>query len=350
MAEQTQSMDFNKIADSCRNISSLSSSFESTISTSKGAVGKINGNAWEGEAANNFSSELNGLVDKLPTANQQLAYSVLYLTSVSDGYEALGDATVNKLIDLVGGQNYIDNLNVNNLPDPDLSVKKAEAKTSDTKTDTNTDTNSDTNKTYTDDGNNTDNTGNNSYSGPNGNYSNDNSNEEEVPSLAGQTIEIPSSVKQSGYTSRGYDFIINSGDAMSWPSGSAQERVANAWKNQGSKFKNGIAVLSVNGKDRYIISLTTKFGQVGDCVDVTLEDGTVIPCVIGDSKGESGGSEWGNAQSDGTVSIIEFEVQREKFIESWNPTTEKWNLEWDSSKSIKNMKNLGSILIKDTNN
>ena len=337
-----QEMNFNKIADSCRNISTLSSSFETTINTSKGAVGKINGNAWEGEAASNFTSELGNLVGKLPTANQQLAYSVLYLTSVSDGYEVLGENTVNKLIDLVGGQAYIDGLDVSGMPDPDLSIKKAESKKG-----------TDTDKTYSDDGKSDDgkndnggnDNGGNDYGGGHNYGGGGGSNDDEEESMAGKTIEIPSSVKQAGYTSRGYDFIINTGAAMSWPSGSDEERVANAWKKQGSKFKNGIAIINVQGKDRYVISLTTKFGKVGDCVDITLEDGTVIPCVIGDSKGAGSDSEYGYKQSDGTVSIIEFEVQRSKFVESWNPTTEKWDLEWDSSKSIKSIKNLGTILM-----
>ena len=52
-----------------------------------------------------------------------IAYSVLYLTSVSDGYEELGETTVNKLIEMVGGQSKIDSMDVSGLPDPDLTLK-----------------------------------------------------------------------------------------------------------------------------------------------------------------------------------------------------------------------------------
>ena len=352
MATQSQSLDFNKIADSCRSISTLSNSFETTINSATSAVGKITGNAWEGEAATNFQSELNGLVGKLPTANQQLAYSVLYLTSVSDGYEALGDSTVNKLIDLVGGQAYIDGLDVSSMSDPDLSLKKVTTTNTDT-TQTYTDnpdtTNTDnTNNTNTDNSNNTD-SGNNSNNYNNYNdYSNSGSpsysDTTTTTSLAGQSFEIPATIKQAGYTARGYDAWINTGEEMKWTVGSPQEIIANTWKQQGSNFKNGLAVIKVANQERYVIEVTPKFGTVGDCIDVTLEDGTTIPCIIGESKGDQTGSEWGQPQNDGSVSILEFMVQRSKFLEAGNPTTESWNLEWDSTKNIKVIKNLGNIM------
>lgn len=347
MAEQKQSMNFNDIADSCRNISSLSGSFETTISQAQKAVGRITGNAWEGEAASNFQSEMNGLVGKLPTANQQLAYSVLYLTSVSDGYEALGDSTVNKLIDLVGGQSYIDGLNVSGLPDPDLTIK-SESKKADDTTKTYEDENKKTDDSSSDssssDGSNSSSDGNDySYSpGPSG--GGDPTPQYEVSNLAGKTIDIPSSVKQGTYAANGYDFYLGDGKEMVWPEGSNQEAVAKLWKQQGSKFKNGIAVLNVNGKERYLIAVTRKFGVAGDCIDITLEDGTVVPAVIGHNKGNDTGSEWGHARTDGSVNILEFEVQRAKVMADGDPTTEKWDLEWDSKKSIKNIKNIGSIL------
>ncbi len=38
----------------------------------------------------------------------------------------------------------------------------------------------------------------------------------------------------------------------------------------------------VNG--RYVVAVTNKHGDIGDFFDVVLEDGTIIPCVIGDIK------------------------------------------------------------------
>lgn len=343
MAEQKQTMNFNDIANSCRNISSLSGSFESTINTALKAVGKITGTAWEGDAASNFQGELNGLVGKLPTANQQLAYSVLYLTSVSDGYEELGEKTVNKLIDLVGGQAYIDGLNVSGLPDPDLTVKSEKDKSDDTKKAYEDDKKEDQDKkkdTGDDSKEKDNNRGRDNYGGGDG----DPLPKYEVSNLAGKTIEVPTNVKQGSYAANGYDKYLSDGKEMVWPEGSNQEAVAKLWKQQGAKFKNGIAVLNVNGKLRYLVALTRKFGVAGDCVDITLEDGTVVPAIIGHNKGNDTGSEWGHARSDGSVNVLEFEVERAKVLADGDPTTDKWKLEWDSTKSIKNIKNVGSIL------
>ena len=36
--------------------------------------------------------------------------------------------------------------------------------------------------------------------------------------------------------------------------------------------------------NRYLVAMTPTFGDVGDKVDVKLEDGAIIPCVIADVK------------------------------------------------------------------
>ena len=47
--------------------------------------------------------------------------------------------------------------------------------------------------------------------------------------------------------------------------------------------------------DRYVVACTTTFGLPGEYIDFELEDGTIIPCIMGDSKGSP------KVYSDGTV-------------------------------------------------
>ena len=273
---------------------------------------------------------------------------------------------------MIGGQEYIDKYDVSKAPDVDLSSRYgANADTSNTNTNTSNNNNQDTSNT-TLSGNNTRRTGcggcgssgtsgtsRYSYSVGDGGTSSDGVTTAVIASAAattssltnlastdmtGKEIEIPSDIKQGPYTVTGYDYWIDSGKEMTWQEGTNQRKVSEIWKEQGSVFKNGIAVINVDGVDRYLVAVSTKFGQSGDCIDVTLEDGTVIPCIIGDSKGSDAKSEWGHVLEDGSINVLEFEVQREKYLQSGNPTTEKWNLPWDSSKAVKSIKNTGSII------
>ena len=354
-----QSMNFDSIEGSCKNLATLASSLDKTIDTVNSAVSKIAHPAWEGTAAENFRKELQKLADNLPVANQQLALSVLFLASCADGYKSLGDASVQKLKDLIGGQDYIDSIDVSKLPDPDLTIK-VEEDTSKKVESTNTGTEQQqqtatlkTTSTGTQSTNSTQNyyTSSNSYSSYSATPTSTSTaatigtlTNLTTTALAGQTVEIPSSISQGAYTVTGYDYWINSGRQMTWKSGTKQAEVAEIWKKQGSRFKNGIAVINVDGEDRYLIAVTTKFGVSGDCIDVKLADGSVIKCIIGDSKGSDAGSEWGHVLSGSTINVLEFEVQREKYLASGNPTTAKWGLDWDSNQPVKSMTNKGSII------
>lgn len=66
---------------------------------------------------------------------------------------------------------------------------------------------------------------------------------------------------------------------------------------------------------RYVIACTTTYGTVGDYIDFYQEDGTIIPCIIGDikSQNDSGCNKWGHL--DGHC-IIEFVVDKETW---YNP-------------------------------
>lgn len=355
-----QSINFDSIENSCRNLTTLATSLDKTSDTVNTAISKIAHPAWEGDAANHFRSELQKLADNLPIADQQLALSVLFLASCADGYKSLGEANVKKLKDLIGGQEYIDSIDVSKLPTPDLTIKTEEtqkAVADPTKTSQTTQTTQATQSTQTTQSTQaTQSTSTHSYYTSTPTYSTTPTSTTTTEAtigtltgltttaLAGQTIEIPSSVNQGAYTVTGYDYWIDSGKPMTWASGSKQSQVAEIWKKQGSRFKNGIAVINVDGEDRYLIAVTTKFGVSGDCVDVTLSDGKVIKCIIGDSKGSDAKSEWGHELGGGKINVLEFEVQREKYLSSGNPTTAKWGLDWDSNQPVKSMTNKGSII------
>jgi hypothetical protein len=160
------------------------------------------------------------------------------------------------------------------------------------------------------------------------------------------SVDVPSNIRQSGYTVTGYDRWIKSGQTMVWARGTNQRQVSEVWKSQGSKFKNGIATVNVNGQDRYLIATSSTFGKVGDSVTVRLSNGQSIPCVIADQKSsnDKNYTRYGHSQGNGSVNILEFEVERSKYQSSGNPTTSKWNLEWDSSSSVVTIDNYGSIL------
>lgn len=356
-----QSLNFDSIQESCNQLTTLAGNFSDTIDSTNAAIAKITNPTWEGKAATAYTEKIKTLVNNLPAAKQQLALSVLFLTSCANAYDQLGEESIKKLKDLVGGQEYIDNYDLANAPTVDLNSRYNidNSSSQNTQTDSNGQvvaqysTNNASSHTNTG-------SGNSSYSysvGAGtaaaavtaGDTTTSGDTDTTITGIqetaqAGQEVEIPDSVKQGSYTVTGYDYWINSGREMSWAEGTNQKKVSEIWKEQGSRFKNGIAVINVDGEDRYLVAVTTKFGQAGDCLDVKLADGTTVKCVIGDSKGSDAGSEWGHVLSDGSINVLEFEVQREKYIRYGNPTTEKWGLDWDSNQSVKSIKNTGSII------
>lgn len=93
--------------------------------------------------------------------------------------------------------------------------------------------------------------------------------------------------------------------------------------------------------DRYLIACTTTYGHVGEYVDFKLDDGTVIPCIIGDSKGGPNNcaddsvykvNEWGHENG---KNVIEFIVDKRSWydpdnsIVKNNPGTDSNHPEWN---------------------
>ena len=362
-----QKLNFDEIKESCLQLTSLASSFSDTIDATTAAVGQIVTPTWDGKAAKSYKEKLKTLLNHLPSAKQQLALSVLFLTSCANAYDDLGQESVKKLKDLVGGQEYIDSYDLSKAPDVDLNSRYNVDASQQTNADTepksngieapNSDGSSGGRRNGSSSGSSGSN-GSSSYGSISTGASmlginpSDDSTSGTQSTITGlvttdntnKEITIPSDVKQGGYTVTGYDYWINSGREMTWAAGTNQRKVSDIWKEQGSVFKNGIAVINVDGQDRYLVAVSTKFGQAGDCIDVKLADGTVLPCIIGDSKGSDATSEWGHVLSDGKINVLEFEVQREKYMSSGNPTTETWGLPWDSNQAVTSITNKGSII------
>ena len=164
------------------------------------------------------------------------------------------------------------------------------------------------------------------------------------------SVSIPDSIKQAGYTVTCYGeggwHLGGKAKATRIARGTEQEAVHKAWLKDGARYKSGIAVINVNGQDHYLIATAPTLGRVGDSVNVKLKNGQNVPCVIADSKRTSDATytKYGHSQGRGGVNVLEFEVERKKYLSSGNPTTSKWNLDWDSSSGVKTVDNYGSIL------
>ena len=85
--------------------------------------------------------------------------------------------------------------------------------------------------------------------------------------------------------------------------------------------------------DRYVIACTTTYGNVGDFIDVYMEDGTVLKCVIGDIKNQRdpGCNKWGHNNGD---CIIEFVVDKNTWYRNGsgahtNPGNKGCHPEWN---------------------
>lgn len=163
------------------------------------------------------------------------------------------------------------------------------------------------------------------------------------------TETIPDNLSQRGYTVTCYGkegWWFSGTNLVGIASGSRQESVHNAWKKDGARYKDGIAVMNVNGQDCYLVATASSLGKVGDVINVTLKNNQKVPCVIADAKSSSDWNytKYGHSDGKGSVNILEFEVDRHKYLEKGNPTTSSWGLEWDSSSGVKKVDNYGTIL------
>ena len=164
------------------------------------------------------------------------------------------------------------------------------------------------------------------------------------------SVTIPSDIKQAGYTVTCYGeggwYLGGGSTPTSIAGGTRQESVHEQWLSDGARYKNGIAVINIDGVDHYLVATANALGKVGDCINVNLENGETVPCIVADAKstGDSNYTTYGHANSSGSVNILEFEVDRNVFNSSGNPQTSTWGLEWDSSSDVASVDNYGAII------
>lgn len=133
--------------------------------------------------------------------------------------------------------------------------------------------------------------------------------------ISGTTVNIPSSVPQTGITG---NYTCYPQFYGRWNAGTTQRRVSEIWGQKG-KAGSPENIATIDGY--YLIAVTQKFGQVGDVVCVVLANGTRINCMIADEKdpGDSNYTEWGHDLGGGKADVIEWESMVYGF-----PNVNKW--------------------------
>ena len=133
--------------------------------------------------------------------------------------------------------------------------------------------------------------------------------------ITGTTVNIPSSVPQTGITG---NYTCYPQFYGRWNAGTTQRRVSEIWGQKG-KAGSPENIATIDGY--YLIAVTQKFGQVGDVICVVLANGTKINCMIADEKdpGDSNYTEWGHDLGGGKADVIEWESMVYGF-----PNVDKW--------------------------
>lgn len=150
--------------------------------------------------------------------------------------------------------------------------------------------------------------------------------------ITGPVIDIPAGMGVQ-YTVTEYDKFY-----PRWTSGTRQRKVADLWYNEGAKWDDGIAIL----QDCYLVATTETFGVVGDRINVVLDNGLTMKCIIADSKNSSdpGCNAYGH---DDGKSTIEFEVKSSYYLAHGNPATNGWHMEMKGK--VTRIINLGTSVL-----
>ncbi len=137
---------------------------------------------------------------------------------------------------------------------------------------------------------------------------------------AGTTIEVPVGLG-SVHTYMGWQMITSPSSTQY----KLREQAGMAFDEEGFGKING----------RYVIACTTTFGAVGDYIDFYQEDGSIIPCIIGDikSQGDAGCNQYGH--NNGTC-IVEFIVDKDSWYSGGkgshtNPGNSNCHPEWNQN-------------------
>ena len=133
---------------------------------------------------------------------------------------------------------------------------------------------------------------------------------------SGVSHEIPNGLGRI-HTYMGWQMITS----PSSPQYAFKEATGMPFNEEGFGFVNG----------RYVVACTTTFGDIGDTINVYKENGTIIPCVIGDIKNQNdpGCNMYGHQNGQ---NIIEFVVDRNTWYRPYhsNPGTASCHPEWNS--------------------
>lgn len=365
MAEQRISYD--DISASCDELREKASSLNDSLKTVQEAIKTLSAN-WEGEAASKFIESFNNFaVKNLEDAKRILAESVLFLVSCSDGYKALDEKHLTQLRDLVG-KDFIDSYNAEaDNEDIDLdhsyvvdldAIKEGEenGETDNTEEDSNKEgevntllnnvqrSQNDVGSTYSGDSS----TGGYSYNSGGGTQSvssvtpiapiapiTPSNNTENTQKLDETTVENETSntVTQKQYQTSKYDNNQFADD-------SKEKSVEALWKKQGLNNHDGIATVSISDENRYLVKVDSKYGNVGDSIDLSLEDGSVVKCVIAENQSiENSTSANGSSIENSNANIVQFETTN----------TDNVKYSWDTTNRISKVTNNGNALTNSSN-
>ncbi len=177
----------------------------------------------------------------------------------------------------------------------------------------------------------------------------------------GTTLALPSSIfemPQINYTVTFYD--KRGFGSLGIDGSSPQKKVHKLWLEDGARYKNGIAVVKVNGADRYLAAITKNFGTIGDLVYANLEDGTSLPLIVADEKdylNTNNGSPVDNKElcmsskatdpacyghlSGKSLSVIEFEFDNDYLYKGLTSATQV-KQDWNTNQKVISISNCGS--------
>ena len=333
-------VNYGEIKTYCEELTSLSKSFKETINVIDTTISKIKSPIWAGYAANNYVEKLKKLSDCLPDANKQLAEAVLFLASCADAYQSIDKESLEALKELIGGQDYIDNYDVNNATTVDLNARlqrkdvliiKEKVENNYPQVDNQTRvvesgstvvplvSSIPSNIEVLDD-----------------KYPDDELNKQKMVEEDKETV-IPSSINQEELKTKLYD-------KSAFERESKEDYIYKLWEGQEASNNNNLAILKIDEENYYLVKTSPTYGEVGDIITLTLEDGTSIKCIIAEHQEQVNNyNEFGVITNDGKTQIIEFEIKQETNQEL-STTANSFELKWDNEKAIKSISNNGEIV------
>lgn len=344
MAEER--VDYDKVKDYVKDLKDIAQDLEDANTRITDTL-NFDG-VWEGDAADAYKDQVTDFLQQghyLSEAPGTIASAGLFLMGAAGAYDETESAIGQDLIKLLGGQDAIDKMDVSSLPDVDVLSRYADKLAEEKEQTENEDETGSgpigmpsTTQTSS-----YDNTG--SYGSPgsydsSASYSTQNNGGGRLATMvssatpavtslkAGEKVEDLEELKQ--------DIKVNSPYSVNeYATGSSESLIKAAWKDQGSKYKKDIASLEVDDEDRYLVKVSESYGEVGDAIDVTLDDNTTIKCVIAETEKSTTDSVYGQQTEDGKVNVLEFKT---------NPKAEKIDYSWNTDSKVTKIANKGSIM------